>query len=92
MVRAALPGVQKENIHVEFEEQLLTVSAEVMKPELAEGATSLLQESRYGKVSRTLRIPHRLNVEGSKGTFQDGVLEVTFPKAPEARRRSIVIE
>lgn len=92
VVRAALPGVKKEDISVEFEEQLLTVSAEVHPPQLPEGATSLLRESSFGKVSRTLKVPHRLDVENSRGTFVDGVLEVTFPKSAEARRKSITIE
>jgi len=92
VLRAALPGAKKEDISVEFEEQLLTVTAQVAEPELPEGAQSLLQESLHGTVTRTLRIPHRLDVENSKGTFLDGVLEVTFPKAPEARRKTITIE
>ena len=92
VLRATLPGAKKEDISVEFEEQLLTVSAKVDAFELPEGAQPLLQESNSGQVTRTLRIPHRLDVENSKGTFQNGVLEVTFPKAPEARRKSITIE
>jgi HSP20 family protein len=92
VLRAALPGAKKEDIRVELEEQLLTVTAEVTQPELPENAQSLLSESNFGQVTRTLRIPHRLDVDNSKGTFVDGVLEVTFPKAPEARRKSITIE
>ena len=91
-LRAALPGVKKENISVEFEDQILTVSAEVEKPELPEGAQSLLQESPFGKVTRSLKIPHRLDMENSKGSFTDGVLQVAFPKAPEARKKTITIE
>lgn len=91
-LRAALPGAKKENISVEFEDQILTVSAEVEKPELPEGAQSLLQESQVGRVTRSLKIPHRLDVENSKGTFTDGVLQVVFPKAAEARKKTITIE
>lgn len=92
VLRAYLPGVKKEDISVEFEDQLLTVAAEVREPELPEGAANLLRESMHGKVSRTIKVPHRLNVEESKGTFVDGVLEVTFPKAAETRKKSIAIE
>jgi HSP20 family protein len=92
VLRATLPGAVKEDITVEFEDQLLTVQAKVQPFELPEGAKSLLQESAHGDITRTLRIPHKLDVENSKGKFTDGVLEVTFPKAPEAKRRSIIIE
>lgn len=92
VLRATVPGAKKEDISVEFEDQLLTVKATVHPFELPEDAKSLLQESAHGEVTRTLRIPHKLDVENSKGRFADGVLEVTFPKAPEAKRKSITIE
>ena len=52
----------------------------------------MLQESPFGKVTRSLKIPHRLDMENSKGSFTDGVLQVVFPKAPEARKKTITIE
>lgn len=91
-LRASLPGAQKDDIRVELEDQVLTVTAELKQPELPDGAKSLLQESQFGLVSRTLRIPHRLNLESTKGTFTDGVLQVVFSKAPEARKTTITIE
>ena len=92
ILRAAIPGASKEDITVEFEDQFLTVTAKVNRPELPENAKSILQESTFGSITRTLKIARRLDVENSKGTFVDGVLEVTFPKAPEACRKSITIE
>lgn len=92
VLRAALPGALKEDIQVEFEEQILTVTATVNEPELPEGAKSLLNESHFGTVTRSLRIPHSLDIENSKGQFTNGVLEITFPKAPEARKKTITIE
>lgn len=92
VVRATLPGAKKEDFTVEFEGQMLTIAATVNEPELPEGANSLLRESVYGRVGRSFRIPHRLDVDNSKGSFVDGVLEVTFPKSSESRRRTITIE
>ena len=92
VLRAVLPGAKKEDISVELEDKFLTITARVEAPELPEGAKSLLSESRSGDVKRTLKIAHNLDIENSKGTFVDGVLEVNFPKAPEAKRKSIVIE
>jgi len=76
ILRAAIPGATKEDIKVEFEDQYLTVTAQVNRPELPENAKSILQESTFGSVTRTLKIARRLDVENSKGTFVDGVLEV----------------
>lgn len=92
VLRASLPGANKDSYTVEFEDQILTVRAEVAEPSLPEGTKTLLSESKFGEVKRTLRIPHRIDLEHSRGTFQDGVLEVNFPKAPESRRKRVVIE
>ncbi len=92
VLRAALPGAQRENITIEFEDHLLTVRGEVTPTALPEGAKFLLQEQNSGQVARTLRIPHNLDVEKSRATFVDGVLEVTLPKAAESRKKTITIE
>lgn len=92
LLRASLPGANRDNITVEFEDQLLTVRGEVAPTALPEGSRFLLQELGHGEVSRTLRISHNLDLENSRATFVDGVLEVTLPKAQEARKRTISIE
>lgn len=91
VISAALPGATRGGLEVEFENHLLTVRGKVEAPELPEGAKSLLAERTHGTVSRTLRIPHNLDVENSKATFVDGILEVRLPKAPEARKKTINI-
>ncbi len=92
VLRAALPGASRDKIAVEFEDQLLTVRGEVAATALPEEARFLLQEQSHGEVSRTLRISHDLDLENSRATFVDGVLEVTLPKSQESRKRSISIE
>ncbi len=91
VVTASLPGATREGLEIEFENHLLTVRGKVEAPQLPEGAKSLLAERAHGSVSRTLRIPHNLDVENSRATFLDGVLEVHLPKAPEARKKTINI-
>lgn len=91
VVTASLPGATRDSLEVEFENHLLTVRGTVEKPQLPEGARSLLAERQHGTVSRTLRIPHNLDVENSSATFVDGVLEVHLPKTAEARKKTINI-
>ncbi len=91
VVTASLPGATRDSLEVEFENHLLTVRGKVEAPQLPEGARSLLAERSHGTVSRTLRIPHNLDVENSSATFVDGVLEVHLPKTAEARKKTINI-
>jgi HSP20 family protein len=92
VLTASLPGARREDLEIEYEDRLLTVRGTVKAPELPEGAKSLLGERAYGQVSRTVRIPHHLDINESKATFTDGVLEVRLPKAAEARKKTISIE
>ncbi len=92
VLTASLPGANREDLEVEYEDRLLTVRGTVKAPELPEGAKSLLQERAFGTVSRTIRIAHHLDVANSKATFLNGLLEVRLPKAAEARKKTITIE
>jgi HSP20 family protein len=92
VLTASLPGAGREDLEIEFEDRMLTVRGTVKPTELPEGAKSLLSERAHGTVSRTLRIPHHLDVTNSKATFNNGLLEVRLPKAAEARKKTITIE
>jgi HSP20 family protein len=92
VLTASLPGAAREDLELEFEDRMLTVRGTVKPTQLPEGARSLLSERAHGTVSRTLRIPHHLDVSNSKATFNNGLLEVHLPKAPEARKKTITIE
>lgn len=91
VLRASLPGADKDSLTVEFENQILTVSGTVPEFAAPDGSRHLLKESSHGEVKRTLKIPHQLDIENSSGTFNDGILEVHFPKAPEQRKRTVPI-
>lgn len=92
VLTASLPGANREDLEIEFEDRLLTVRGTVKPTELPEGAKSLLNERAHGTVSRTLRIPHHLDVSNSKASYHNGLLEVRLPKAAEARKKTITIE
>jgi HSP20 family protein len=92
VVSASLPGASREDLEVHYEDRLLTVRGTVQRPELPEGAKSLLSERPYGQVSRTVRLGQPLDVANARASFVDGVLEVRLPKSAEARKRTITIE
>lgn len=92
VLTASLPGANREDLEVEYEDRLLTVRGTVKPTALPEGAKGLLQERPHGTVSRTLRIAHHLDVTNSKATFANGLLEVRLPKAAQARKKTISIE
>lgn len=93
VVTAELPGVKKEDIHVDIDGAQVTLSAEVKREkEIAEGERVLHTERVYGKVSRSFALPQELDEARAEAKFRDGVLELTLPKKAAAARKAITIQ
>lgn len=83
-VRFELPGFKKEELDVQLENSVLTVSAE---RKCASGECGGECEC----VSRSVSLPDGLNAEGVSAKYEDGVLTVTLPRSPERKPRVIEI-
>lgn len=91
-VHTALPGVSADNIHINLEDNYLTIEAEIpQKTTERDDNRVLVREMTYGKFSRRVRLPQAINSEGVVAEYADGVLTLTLPKAPEALPRSIPV-
>ena len=90
-VRLETPGMEKADIKIEFENNILTISGEkrIEKEENDEKVYRV--ERRYGSFCRSLRFT---DVEGDKisAAYKNGVLEVTAPKTQKALPKKINIE
>jgi HSP20 family protein len=93
LVTADLPGVKKEDIHVDIDGAQVTLTAEVKREkETAEGERVLHVERSFGKVSRSFTLPQELDEAKAEARFRDGVLELTLPKKAAAARKAITIQ
>lgn len=90
-VRLETPGMEKDDIKIEFENNILTVSGEKKTEKEEKGEKTYRIERRYGSFCRSLRFA---DVEGDKinAAYKNGVLEVTVPKTAKALPRKISIE
>ncbi|MCG6974788.1 MAG: Hsp20/alpha crystallin family protein [Acidiferrobacterales bacterium] len=92
-VHAEIPGVKKEDIHVTYENGVLTVSAETKsKTEEKEGERVIRQERRYGKYMRSLRLGADIDESKIKANYKDGVVEINLPKAEEVKPKRISVD
>lgn len=90
---AELPGMAEDDIHVEFENNMLTISGEKTE-ERTEGDEDRkyhLWERTYGSFRRSFTLPQTVIGDKAHATFDHGVLTVKLPKAPEAKGRKIEI-
>lgn len=89
-VTGLLPGLNAEEINIQFNNGLLTIDGEY-KDIRDESAECLFSELPAGKFSRTIQIDDPIIAEKIEASMKDGVLTIHIPKAEEAKPRSIKI-
>ena len=90
-----LPGVDKENIKIKFEKNILTVSGEKKKPsEKSEGKNIFIGERRFGKFERSFTLSDTVDSNNIEAKFENGVLSILVPKLVEqpSTERNIAIK
>ena len=91
VLRADLPGLSEEDVNIELEDNVLTVSGE-RKAEHEEKREGFYRMERaYGAFSRSLTLPKGVDPEAVTAAFDRGVLEVRVPKPEQRKPRRISI-
>ncbi|WP_413294735.1 Hsp20/alpha crystallin family protein [Bdellovibrio sp. HCB185ZH] len=88
IVTTDLPGFKKEDIKIEMADNVLTISGERIK----EAGDKKYSERSWGKFQRTFSLPVHVAGDKIEASYKDGVLEVTLPKAENAKSRSIKVQ
>jgi HSP20 family protein len=92
LLTAELPGMGHDDIELEVENNILTLRGEKTE-ELREeeGRRYHMWERRYGSFQRSFTLPRTVDADNIHAEFENGVLTVRMPKAPEAKSRRIEI-
>ena len=91
VLRADLPGLAEEDVNIEVEDRVLTVSGE-RKSEQAESKEGYHRVERaFGSFSRSLTLPEGVDADAVTASFDRGVLEVRIPKPEQRKPRKISI-
>jgi HSP20 family protein len=85
VLRADLPGLAQEDVAIELEDNVLTISGERKAEHEQRDEGYYRIERAYGQFSRSLTLPEGVDAEGIVANFDRGVLEVKIPK-PEQRK------
>ena len=80
-VQMDLPGVAKEDVRLQCDRGVLSLSGERRALRLAEGETQLRSEATYGKFARHFTLPESVAAEGIEANMSEGVLTIRIPKA-----------
>ncbi len=91
-VHAEMPGLDKEDIHVTVDGNLLTIQAEVKQYDAdAEEGQVVHSERYYGVIARTISLPAPVSESGVKAKYENGILTLNLPKATAGGAKKIAI-
>lgn len=91
LLTAELPGFTEEQIHLRFEEGVLTLDGERRFEKEADDARYHCVERSYGRFSRSFRLPANVDGDSISATFVNGLLVIDLPKKEEVLPKSIRI-
>jgi len=91
LIRAELPGMNRDEIKVEVKDGNLELSGETKTEKPADGVEYRHVERVAAKFWRSFSLPETANPDGIEATYKDGILEIRLPKAEEAKPRQIEI-
>jgi HSP20 family protein len=86
-----LPGVDKDKLQVEAKENTIRISG-TKAINYEDSASVHRRERDFGQFDRTLSIPVKLDPDGIKAEYQDGVLALFLPRAESDKPRSVKVK
>jgi HSP20 family protein len=87
IVHAEMPGMNKDEIEVEYRDGFLTIRGEKRFENEEKKKDFHRIERSYGSFHRTFEIPEAINEDGVKAEYKNGVLNLTLPmKNPDQRK------
>jgi HSP20 family protein len=91
IVRADLPGVEPDEVKIEVQDGVLTISGEREEQTEKKEKTYVRHERRYGSFMRSIALPDGVDPSEIKATTSNGVLEITIPLPEESKKEAVAI-
>jgi HSP20 family protein len=91
-ISAELPGLDKEEVKITFENNTLELSGEKVREKYDNDNTYHKLERVYGKFNRSVYLGNDVEVNSIDAAFKNGLLKITVLKKPEALPKEIAIQ
>lgn len=90
-VKAAVPGVEPEQLEVSIENNVLTVRGETRAEAASDDEKVYRREVSYGSFARSIRLPEGLDLENVDAEFKNGMVTITLPRLPEEKPKALKV-
>ena len=92
IVKMELPGVNKEEVKITLESNILTIRGEKKEEKETKKENYLRAERSYGSFQRSFTLPTTVKSDKIDASFKDGILNITLPKAEEAKAKQVEVK
>lgn len=92
MLKAEVPGVQKDDIKVAIDGNQVSITAEVKKEDQQKNGNMVRSERYYGQQYRSFNLPQEIDEANAEARCHDGILELMLPKKPGGGGRTLQIQ
>ncbi|SRR5581483_5784464 len=92
VLRADVPGIKPDEIKIEVEGDVLTISGEHKEEKEEKERNYVRRERRYGSFSRSMTLPQGVKPDDIEAATEDGVLEVVIPIPQAEERKAVTIK
>jgi HSP20 family protein len=92
VLKADLPGLTEQDVHIDVEDDVLTVSGERKSEHEDKREGYVRVERSYGAFRRSLTLPEGVEAEAVTASFDRGVLEIRIPKPEQRKPRRVAIQ
>ncbi len=92
VLEAEVPGLNQKDIEITVENGILTIAGEMNSSTDEKKGAYHVRERRWGKLSRSFRLPETADGENVSAALKDGVLTLRIPTREEAKPRRVTIQ
>lgn len=92
VVKAEIPGVEKEDVNISLTNNTLTIKGESKKEKETKEEDYYYCERSHGKFARMLTLPEEVQSDKVTAEFKNGLLEIHLPKSPGAKPKEIKVK
>lgn len=91
IAKAALPGIDPENVNISIENDILTIEGSMKKESEVDEKDYYRKEISSGSFHRSMILPTSVDGDKARAEFANGILEITMPKKEEVKPKSVKI-
>ncbi len=92
LIKAEVPGVDAEEVELSVTDNALTISGEIKKEVLKEETKSIREERYYGKFTRTIKLPCKVDADKTEASIENGILSLTLPIKEGQKAKYIAVK